>query len=458
MKSHQSTISLHLLDMFSIIFKKYLPACLALLLPAGGIFAQKTLSLEEAVATALQNNYQIQLSKNDSLVAALDYGYRNAVFLPTLNGLLGTTWNNNNQRQTLADGSERESSGIRSNNLQGSVALNWVLFDGFKMFATRDKAEELLRAGSFIIKEEVVNTVADVVTTYYNIARQQQLIKATEVQIELNEERVKLAQNKLDIGTGNKPDVLQSKVDLNAQKALKMQQETFVSQLKDQLVQVMNSNIDAAAFEVPDTIPVNDQLALGDIRANLESTNPSLLLSRSQIEIAGHTLRESKADLLPTLSFNSAYNFNRTNNQKVVNPFSPLFNQASGFNYGFTVNVPIFDRFATRRQIKQNELNLSFQKLNYQNQVSLLNLSILNAYKNYEQQKRALKLEEENIQLAQENVDIVFQTYRLGMATLIQLREAQLSLAQAFDRLIAARYNTKLAETELMRLKGDILK
>src|SRR5690606_1833784 len=124
--------------------------------------------------------------------------------------------------------------------------------------------------------------------TYYNIARQQQLIKATEVQIELNEERVKLAQNKLDIGTGNKPDVLQSKVDLNAQKALKMQQETFVSQLKDQLVQVMNSNIDAAAFDVPDTIPVNEQLALGDIQANLESTNPSLLLSRSRIEIAGH--------------------------------------------------------------------------------------------------------------------------------------------------------------------------
>ena len=58
---------------------------------------QRMLSLEEAIATALQNNFDIQLSKNDSLVAALDYKYRNAVFLPALNGNASTTWNNNDQ-------------------------------------------------------------------------------------------------------------------------------------------------------------------------------------------------------------------------------------------------------------------------------------------------------------------------------------------------------------------------
>ncbi|HEX7753835.1 MAG TPA: TolC family protein, partial [Niabella sp.] len=90
-------------------------------------------------------------------------------------------------------------------------------------------------------------------------------------------------------------------------------------------------------------------------------------------------------------------------------------------------------------------------------QRSLLNLNVVNAYKSYDQQKRTLKLEEENILLAKENVDIVFQTYKLGMATLVQLREAQLSLAQAYDRLIAARYNAKVSETELIRLKGTLL-
>ena len=73
-------------------------------------------------------------------------------------------------------------------------------------------------------------------------------------------------------------------------------------------------------------------------------------------------------------------------------------------------------------------------------------------------QKRALALEEENIVLANENVAIVFEVYKLNSTTLIQLKEAQKSLEDAQTRLINARYNTKLAETELLRLKGEIIK
>ena len=73
-------------------------------------------------------------------------------------------------------------------------------------------------------------------------------------------------------------------------------------------------------------------------------------------------------------------------------------------------------------------------------------------------QKRALTLEEENILLAKENVDIVFQVYKLNSNTLIQLKEAQKSLQDAYTRLIDARYSTKVAETELLRLKGDLVK
>ena len=130
--------------------------------------AQQMLTLEEAIATTLQNNYDIQLSKNDSMVAALDYKYRNAAFLPVLNALAGTTWNANNQRQTLADGSKREQKDIRSHNTSGSLELDWVLFDGLKMFATRDKAAELIQLGSLGIKDQVVNSVATVIATYYN--------------------------------------------------------------------------------------------------------------------------------------------------------------------------------------------------------------------------------------------------------------------------------------------------
>ena len=112
--------------------------------------AQRILSLEEAIASALKNNYDILLSRNDSLVAALDYSYRNAVFFPRLNANAGYNRNNNNQRQTLADGTKREQKNIRSNNMNAALNLNWTLFDGLKMFATRDKAAELIKLGELI--------------------------------------------------------------------------------------------------------------------------------------------------------------------------------------------------------------------------------------------------------------------------------------------------------------------
>ncbi|MGB2704680.1 MAG: TolC family protein [Chitinophagaceae bacterium] len=419
--------------------------------------AQRMLTLEEAIATSLQNNYNILLAKNDSLAAALDYSFKNAGFLPRINGNLGTLWNNNAQKQTLADGTKRESKGLKSNNITAQLALNWTLFDGLKMFATRDKLEEFVKLGDLAIKNQIVNTVASVINTYYNIVRQKQQLIAVEEQMSLSKERVKLAQYKLDIGVGTKPDVLQGKLDLNAQKAAQLLQQTLIAKLKEDLNQLMNVQ-QSTIYEVSDTIPINTRLSLGDIQSSVENNNPALLMAKKNIDIAGLTLKERKAERLPTLSFNSTYNFNRTTNQAVINPFSTLFNRTKGLNYGLTATIPILNNFTNKRQIKQAQLDIQYQQIVYDNQKSLISLSVINAWKDYELQKRALALEEENILLAKENVNILFQVYKLNSTTLIQLKEAEKSLGDAYNRLIAARYSTKLAETELLRLKGDLIR
>ncbi len=425
--------------------------------------AQRMLTLDEAIAIALKNNYSIQLSRNDSMMAQLNNSYRDAALYPTLNANTGITFNNNDQLQKFSDGTTRERNGVKSSNLQAALSLNWTLFDGMKMFATRDKVAEFVKLGELGIKNQVVNTVADVINTYYNIVRLKQQVKAVDEQISINEERVKLAEYKLDIGVGAKPDVLQSKVDLNAQKALKLEQMNAIEQQKEILNQLLNAKAAAADspstfYEVSDSIPINTTISLGDVQAGIESTNPLLLLAKKNIDIARLTLKERIADKYPTVGFSSNYNFSKTDNKAVVNPFQPLFSRNNGFNYGFTASIPIFNRFNVKRQIQQAKLDINYQQLIYDNQQSLLNLSVINAYKDYEQQKKALALEEENIILARENVNIVLQVYKLNSTTLIQLKEAQLSLQQAYNRLIAARYNAKLAETELMRLKGELVK
>lgn len=419
--------------------------------------AQRLLTLDEAIATALKNNFAIQLSKNDSLVATLNYSYRNAAFLPRLNGNINGTFNNNDQRQEFADGTKRELDDIKSNNYNLGLQLNWTLFDGMKMFATRDKFAEFVKLGELGIKNQVVNTIAAVITNYYSVVRQKQQLKAIEEQMSVNQERVKIAQYKLDIGVGAKPDVLQSKVDLNAQKAAQLTQQTLIAQLREQLNQSMNVALNTN-YDVSDTIPLDMSLVLVDIRDIAEKNNPLLLIAEKNIDIANYTLKERIADKYPVLSLNAGYNYQRNNNKATVNPFQPLYSRNIGRNIGFTATIPILNNFTVKRNIQQAKLDIQFQRLVYENQKSILDLGVINAYKDYEQQKKALNLEEENILLAKENVSIALEVYRLGASTILQLRDAQQSLENAYNRLIAARFNAKLAETELLRLKGDLVK
>jgi outer membrane protein len=429
---------------------------LTILLTASSAWAQRILTLDSAIANALQKNYDIILSRNDSAIAAIDYSYRNAAFLPRLNGNIGTAWNNNAQKQTLSDGTKRDKSGLKSNNISAQLALNWTLFDGLKMFITRDRLEQLVQLGELEIRNQVVNTVATVINDYYNIVRQKQQLLAIQEQMSIDSERVRLAQYRLDVGVGIKPDLLQSKIDLNAQKAAQLQQQALIEQLKEQLNQAM-AVPQFTAFDVIDTITINEDISLGDILSETEKNNPSVLMAKKNIDIANLMLRERKAEQFPTISFNSAYNFNRTTNQAVINTFSTLFNQVNGYNYGFTATIPILNNLNQRRLIRQAHWYITYQNIYYENQRSVTTLNVINAFQNYEQQKKALALEEENILLARENLDIVFQTYKLGAATLLQLKEAQNSLADAENRLIAARYNAKISETELLRLSGQIV-
>ncbi|HXR81886.1 MAG TPA: TolC family protein, partial [Saprospiraceae bacterium] len=305
--------------------------------------------------------------------------------------------------------------------------------------------------------------VAEIVKTYYDIVGQKEQLKAIREQMEISQIRVDLAQRKLEVGAGTKPELLQSQLDLNAFKAAEIREETDILKLKQTLNQLIRpaTGTDPGGlitdYDVSDTIPINHDLSLEDIQAQANIQNPTLLITQKNIDLSYLTLKQIKADRWPLVQFNSGYNFSRTDNDITVNPFLSLYTKNSGFNYGFSASMPIINYRNISRLAHQEELHINYQNLILESQKSQLQLEVVNAYKDFEYQKQALELEESNISIARENVDIMLETYRLGNNTYLQLREAQRSFADAHTRLVAARYNTKVAETELLRLKGEII-
>lgn len=418
--------------------------------------AQDEVALEQVVALALERSYDVLIAKNNAESASTDDHFVMGAFLPQISAEAATVWNDNEQRLRFQDASRNNSGEAQSNNITGSVQLVWTLFDGTRMFATRERISQIAEQSELQVKEQMVNTIAVIINNYYDIVRQKQQLKAIQEQMSVSEERVKLAEKKLQVGTGIKPELLQARVDFNAQRTQVLQQETIIAQLKEQLNNFVGLQL-PAVYDVADTIIIDLNLGMNGSFQNLDNTNYSLLASRRNLNIANLALRERRAEYLPFFNFNAAYIFSRNDNTKQINPFGPVFNRTEGLNYGFSVTLPILSGFNTRRQAQLAEINVDRQQLLYDQQRNTINVDLKNAFTNYENAKEILLIEEETIGLAKENVFIALETFKRGVNTFIELRTAQQSLAEAYNRLISARYNAKLAETELLRLNGSLL-
>lgn len=419
-------------------------------------YCQEEISLQQVVTLALERNYDVLVAKNVSEGAATDNDYAFGAFIPQVNVVGNTVWNSNDQSLRFQDETRNNSGKAESNNVSASALLSWTLFDGTRMFATRERIAAIAAQGELLVKDQMVNTIASVANNYFDIVRQKQQLRAIEEQMAVSEERVKLADRKLAVGMGAKPELLQAKVDYNAQRTQALQQQALIAQLKDQLNAAVGLQL-PEQYDVSDTIIIDLNLRKQEIAGNIESTNYALRLSRQEIGISSLSLRERKAELLPLLSFNAAYNYSRTDNTRLINPFSAMFSQMDGYNYGFTVNVPILNGFNQRRLVQQARINVRRQQILYDQQKAVVNVGLQNAFVAYDNAKQILLVEEENILFAKENVSIALETFKRGATTFVELRTAQQSLADAYTRLINARYLAKVAEIELLRLNGGLL-
>jgi outer membrane protein len=420
------------------------------------LVAQEQISLQQFISLALEKNYDVKLANNMLQSVRTDQSYAWGAFAPQLNATGAIIWNNNNQEVEFLDVSRNNKGEAESNNTSASVQLNWVLFDGTKMFATYDRIKGIAVQGELIIKDQMVNTIATVINNYYSIVREKQQLKAITEQMAVSQERVKLAERKLEVGTGSKPELLQARVDYNAQRTQVVQQEAIIFQLKQQMNSFVGEKL-PMQYDVTDTILINLDLKHEEIANDLENSNYALRALRMNTEIARLSLKERRAEMSPVISLVGAYNYSQTDNTKLINSFNPLYSKTTGYNYGFNVSMPIFNNFTTRKAIQQARIISDRQGLLYNQEKLNLNVALENAWMNYDNSKKVLIIEEENILLAKENVFIMLETFRRGVATFIELRTAQQSLADAYNRLITARYNAKVSETELLRLKGALL-
>ncbi|WP_299758647.1 TolC family protein [uncultured Pontibacter sp.] len=427
---------------------------LALLLP-GRAQSQEQLSLEQAIRIGLQNNYDIQIANRQEAISENNVTLGNAGFLPNIDGRANRTFSENNSRQEFSTGPDRVRTGASSNNLGYGVNLNWVIFDGLGMFINLERLKALEKSGELLTKQTIENTLANIAASYFEVARQSFKIQALQDAIAISEARVEIAQAQYEVGVSAKVEILRAQVDYNADRSELLLQQELLQNAKINLNQLLGRNPDID-FAVTDSMMVDATVNYSAASGSLNAANP--LLQRLQLErqLANLDIKAVRASRFPTVSVLSAYNFSRSEAEP-LNEFQARFNQNKGYNYGLSVNVPIFNGFNINRQAQNARINLETANLELLREENRLQSDLARAYSQYTNRLQLLELEESNLKLAQENAEIALERYKLGILTAIELREAQRNELVASNRLIDIQYQAKAAEIELKRLSSTLL-
>ena len=413
--------------------------------------AQKNLSLNEAIQTALKNSYDIQLVENNLAIAKNNNNIGVAGGLPTITN----TSNNNNTlttiNQTFPDASRNTTrSGVDGSTLNGGLSATMILFNGYRIAATKDRLASIEKQTEAALQTQMLNTSSTVMQQYYNVIRQVAFLRTIEKSIEASEQRVAIVKTRQAIGVANQADLLQSSLDLNALLQAKQNQLLVLDQVKADLFNSMvvpaNSN-----YIFTDSIQVDQKMILSDVESKMKA-HPLLQSAQQLINVNQFLEKETKALMYPTLRANTGFNYN---SNKSAAGFI-LLNESYGPFLGFNLSIPIYAGSTSKRAFKNAQINTVSAKIQYDNTAQTLATELFKTYQNYQNSLKQTPVEIENYKMSDALLSLVMERFKLGEATIVDVKQAQQSFETAGFRLTSLQFSAKIAEIELKRLSNQL--
>jgi outer membrane protein TolC len=406
--------------------------------------AQKTMSLDEAIMQALENNYSLKITRNNEAIAGNNITL--APFLPTLTGT-------GRQSQTTSN-TESSSTGTdksRTNLYTAGLAMNWRLFDGFGMFTDYSRQQELLAMSSQRVKISVESLIMRVCSEYYNIIVQQNRMESALTSLSLSKSRYENAEEKYLLGVISGLDLQQARIDLNADSSAVLSQQETVISAYIRMTNLLNAGHEIN-FNINDTIILAPAIDVDSLRVRTLAFNNQLILARQGEKLSEYDLQSVRAERYPTLNFSTGYNFSRNEFPWQVDSY----NQTKGLNWGFNMSWNIFSGLETNRRISNARIEAESSRLAYldiENEI-LGELDLL--YNTYRNNIIVANFETQSAELARASLEIAMERYRLGSLSGLEFREYQNNYLNAINRRLTALYQAKISEIGLRLLAGEL--
>ena len=425
--------------------------------------AQEKLSKEQALDFALENNFGIQVSRNNTAITKNNSNILNSGYLPTVSISGGGNYIGSDSEIAFPGQFDDQGNPIPNRIFEGqesqrynaSVNLNYTLFDGLGRTYIYKQLKEQYNLSELQLRETIEYSILQIFEVYFSIAQFTESSRIFKQNLEVSKERQKRAQSAFIHGQGNKLAVLNAQVDVTNDSISLIQVNQRLDNSKRDLNLLMNQPIDKD-YSVELEVNFIPEIQIESWIDAAPEKNVELLKQKSNIQINSYDIKINQSGYLPTVGLVGSYGWNL--NKSPATAFFPGTNNTTySVGVGASLSWNLFDGGRTTTRVKNAKLNFENQELIAQEARLSFDRDLLNALQNYRNTKEIFEIQKKQVETATYNFDRSQSQYRLGSITAIEFRQAQINLANAKNQRAIAKFQAKLSELQLIQLTGELL-
>ncbi|AYN66605.1 TolC family protein [Euzebyella marina] len=410
----------------------------------------KKWTLEECVAYAVEHNLSIEQFELDLENAKIDRSDALGALMPNVNSSISTSGNTGLSFDPTTN--QPVTTTILTAN--GGVTSSLTLFDGLRNFNRLNRAKMNAIANQYRLDDLKDDIRLNVANAYLQILSNKETLKVLRAQYAVTEQDLKRTKELIQAGALPEGDLLEIEATAAGLEQQIVNTENLVLISRINLAQLLQIT-DYENFDVVDVdyeVPPSDILNKNpkEIFAESLTFRNDIKFSESNIDLAKEDLKITKGALYPTLS--AFFNYNtRYSDQGGFDSSTGTFVPAESFgnqlwindgiSYGAQLNIPVFNGFSTRNNIKRAEITVKKAELQLEQDKLDLETNINQAYVDVTSFAKAYEAAQKTLEARQLAYNYSKERYDVGLMNAFDFSQAQSRVDNAAAEVVRTKYD-----------------
>nr|WP_299073783.1 TolC family protein [uncultured Allomuricauda sp.] len=398
-------------------------------------------TLQECVEYAVENNLTIEQFELDLENAKIDESDAIGALIPNLNG--SSTISSNTGLSFNPATNEPTTNTIL--NVSANLSSNIVLFDGLRNFKRIQRARLNGIANQYRVDDIKDDIRLNVANAYLQVLSNKETLKTFRAQLAVTEQDLMRTKELVESGVSPRGDLLEIEATAANQEQQVVNGESLVLISKINLAQLLqitdyeNFDIAEESFEIPVSDILNNSPKV--IFDKALTFRNDIKFSESSVELSEKDLEIAKGARYPTLTGFFNYNTRYSDQNSVFGNFFDQLYIFDGISYGAQLNVPIFNGWSTRNNVKRAKINVDISKVQLEQQKLELETNINQAYVDVTSFFKAYEAAEKTLDARRLAYDYARERFDVGLMNAFDFSQAQSRLDNAEADVIRTKYD-----------------